>query len=85
MSHDIQNECLKIMALHIVRDIAKSIRESACFAIMADECTDLANKEQFTICIRWVSHDLKDYEHNVAGLSLYLLPFRYHLLHHTGS
>ena len=24
---------------------------------MADECTDLANKEQFTICIRWVSHD----------------------------
>lgn len=62
MCHDIQNECLKIMALHIVRDIAKLIRESACYAIMADECTDLSNKEQFTICIRWVGHDLKDHE-----------------------
>ena len=29
---------------------------------MADECTDIDNKEQFTICIRWVSQDLQDYE-----------------------
>lgn len=29
---------------------------------MADECTDVANKEQFTICIRWVGQDLQDHE-----------------------
>ena len=29
---------------------------------MADECSDVANKEQFTICIRWVDQDLQDHE-----------------------
>ena len=29
---------------------------------MADECTDTSNKEQFTICIRWVDKDLVDHE-----------------------
>ena len=61
-SHDIQNECLQIMALQILREVSKKIRSSACFTIMADECTDIANKEQFTICIRWVGEDLLDHE-----------------------
>ena len=34
---------------------------------MADECTDVANKEQFTICIRWVDDSLTDHE-DVIGL-----------------
>ena len=29
---------------------------------MADECTDVANKEQFTICIRWVGEYMQDHE-----------------------
>ena len=29
---------------------------------MADECTDKSNKEQFTICMRWVGEDLQDHE-----------------------
>ena len=29
---------------------------------MADECNDVANKEQFSICIRWVSDNLQDHE-----------------------
>ena len=29
---------------------------------MADECTDVTNKEQFTICIRWVGEDMQDHE-----------------------
>ena len=41
---------------------------------MADECTDIANKEQFTICIRWVGEDLQDHEdfiglYEVAGIN----------------
>ena len=34
---------------------------------MADECTDIANKEQFVICIRWVDNTLTDHE-DVIGL-----------------
>ena len=29
---------------------------------MADECTDVANEEQFTICIRWVGEDMQNHE-----------------------
>ena len=58
-SHDIQNECLKIMAL---RALSKEICESSCYTIMADECTDTSNKEQFTICIRWIDENLIDHE-----------------------
>ena len=62
LSHHIQNECLQIMALQILRQVTKNISGSACFTIMADECSDVANKEQFTICIRWVDQDLQDHE-----------------------
>ena len=50
------------MALQIVQQIADKIRKSLCYSIMADECTDIANKEQFTICIRWVDSSLQDHE-----------------------
>ena len=62
LSHQIQNECLQIMALQILRQVSKNISDSACYTIMADECPDIANKEQFTICIRWVGQDLQDHE-----------------------
>ena len=61
-SHDIQNECLQIMALQILREVSLSVRDSRCYSIMADVCTDTANKEQFTIVVRWVSEDLQDHE-----------------------
>ena len=50
--HDIQDEFLKILALQIVQAISGNIRDSGCFTIMADKCTDILNKEQFTVCIR---------------------------------
>ena len=34
---------------------------------MADECTDISNKEQFIITIRWVEEDLQEHE-NFIGL-----------------
>ncbi len=54
-SHDVQNECLQLMALNIIRQLSLDIRTSQFYTIMADECTDVSNHEQFTICIRWVS------------------------------
>ena len=37
-SHDIQNECLKTMALQILRKVCQNIQASGCYSIMADEC-----------------------------------------------
>ena len=57
-SSAIQNEILKDMAMHILRPIVKNIKKSSYYSIMADETTDIINKEQFVICIRWVDNDL---------------------------
>ena len=67
MSSDIQNECLQIMALSILRQISANIIRNGFFTIMADECTDIANKEQFVVCIRWVDETLTDHE-DVIGV-----------------
>ena len=37
---------------------------------MADECTDIANKKQFTICIRWVDSSLQDHD-DFIDLTMY--------------
>ena len=41
--------------MHILRPILKNIKESS---IMADETTDIINKEQFVICICRADNDL---------------------------
>ena len=65
-SSTIQNEILKDMAVHILRPIVKYIKKSSYYSIMADEITDIINKEQFVICIRWVDNDLNGNEHFVG-------------------
>ena len=52
-SHEIQNEIIAIMANYVIRDLVSEIR-GGFFSIMCDEYTDISNKEQLTICIRWV-------------------------------
>ena len=64
MSSDIQNECLQLMALSI---LSFKIGTNGFFAVMADECTDIYNKEQFAVCIRWVDDSFVDHE-EVIGL-----------------
>ena len=66
-SGEIQNEFLEIMALHILRQICSDIAKNGFFTIMADECIDVSNKEQFVICIRWVDNTLTSHE-DVIGL-----------------
>lgn len=59
-THDIQNECLQIMALKILREVSHSVRHHLpFFSIMADECTHIGNTEQFTIVLKWVTEDLQ--------------------------
>ena len=61
-SPQIQNEILKVMALHVVRQIATSIRQAKFFTIMADEVTDCSNKEQVAICFRTVDNNFEPQE-----------------------
>jgi len=48
-SHDIQDDILRKMARKVLTDIGDNIRDGGFFSVMADECTDCSNKEQFTI------------------------------------
>ena len=68
VSHDIQNELLKVMALAVLRDIFHSIHESTFYSIMCDECTDASNKEQLVICIRWIRNSDLEVHEDVIGL-----------------
>ena len=61
-SPEVQNECLQLMALHILHSVSRHIAECPCYSVMADECTDCSNKEQFTVCIRWEDEELKEHE-----------------------
>ena len=59
---DHQNEIIKLMALSILRSIAKEINEAGFYVIMADEVTDKSNKEQFIIFFPWVDGNLEVHE-----------------------
>ena len=50
----IQNEILKILANSILREILDNVRGNI-FSIMADQYTDVLNKEQLTFCesVKW--------------------------------
>lgn len=59
---DAQNEMIQIMALSILRDIAQNIRNSVFYSIMADETTDVSNREQFVLVLRHVDEKLLAHE-----------------------
>ena len=62
VSGDIQNEMLQVMALNILRKVASEIRSAEFFSIMIDETTDISNKEQVVLCIRWLDTKLESHE-----------------------
>ena len=41
--------------------MSAGIQASQYYSITADECSDIATKEQFTICLRWVDDNLDDH------------------------
>ena len=50
------------MSHNILREVGDNIKKAKWFSILADECRDIANKEQLTICLRWVDDDLEPHE-----------------------
>ena len=49
------------MANHVICDLVSEIR-AGFFSIICDKNTDISNKEQLTICIRWVDKELEAHE-----------------------
>ena len=60
-SRDIQNEIIKIMAHQQQRDLVNDIGSNF-FSIIADEYTVISNKEQLSICLRWVDENRDAHE-----------------------
>ena len=50
---------LQIMALQILRDIAKNIQSTEIYSILVDETS---NNEQMVLCMRWVDENLIPHE-----------------------
>ena len=63
-SHDPQNEILQLAANSIVRDIVSEVKGGKChwFSLIADEYSDVANKEQLSINVRWIDDNLDPHE-----------------------
>ena len=70
-SHDIQNEILKVMSVHLLREIATSLQLSSFITIMMDETTDVSNKQQATIVFRLVTDEFAVHE---EFLGMYEMP-----------
>ena len=66
-SPQIQNELIKIMAVHVLRAIVTSVQDAKYFSLMADEVTDVSNKEQVVVCLRSVDDNLEPSE-NFVGI-----------------
>ena len=56
-SPDIQNELIELCGAEILNSLVDACKRSPCFAIIADECTDKATKEQLSLCLRFHDHE----------------------------
>ena len=70
MSPDIVNDQIKLIADSVLTNIIADIRKVHWFSIIADEATDVSNKEQLTVCIRWVDDDFCIYEDPIELIQL---------------
>jgi hypothetical protein len=71
MSPEIINELIKLMGNELLRQLLVKIRNATWFAILADETADIANLEQLSLSIRWVT---KDYEIHEDFIGLVHVP-----------
>ena len=54
-SHEIQNDIVKVMAMHVARDMATCLQLSPFLAVMVDETADVSNHEQMTVVVRSIT------------------------------
>ena len=69
MHNDIQNELIELMAKQVLTKKLESTRSSKFFGIIADEYTDISNKELLSMCFRWIK-DIRGHENFVGYYEL---------------
>lgn len=57
ISPEIQNEVIEVCGNLVQKKLVQEINSSDCFAILADETMDISGKEQFSLCIRYISQN----------------------------
>ena len=62
LSHDVINEMISLMSNQVLRKLLSEIREAQFYSLIADEATDVANKEQLCMTIRWVDKSFEIHE-----------------------
>jgi hypothetical protein len=62
ISGDIQNELLSLMHNDLLRQILKQVKQSPYFGVIVDETTDISTTEQVSICLRYLTEDMKPAE-----------------------
>ena len=62
LSSEILNEMLSLMAQAVTIKLLKNICEASIYSLIADEATDISNKEQLCISILWVDPLLNIHE-----------------------
>ena len=58
-SKTIQNQIINVVGDKITDEIVKGVKESKFFSVLADEATDVSNKEQMSLVLRYVDENLK--------------------------
>ena len=66
MHNDIQNELIELMAKQV---LAKKLRSSNIFGIIAGKYTDMPNEELLSMCFKWIK-DLRVHENFVRYYEL---------------
>ena len=69
MSNDIQNELIQLMVKQVLTKKLESVRSGTFFGIMADEYTDISNKQLLSMCFQWIE-DLRVHEDFVGYYEL---------------
>ena len=61
-SASIQNDLIKLTAVHIMRNISEKLHSSPFISIMIDETTDITNQEQVTVVMRRIDENFDVHE-----------------------
>ena len=62
----IQNEIIEVMTLGVLKQISSNFQNALVCTMMADESSDVSNKKQVVVCIRWVDDELIAHEEFVG-------------------
>ena len=73
LSHDIMNKQIEMIGKSLLHVILENVRKCTppWYSLIGDKATDVANREQFNLSIRWVDNN---YEIHEDPLGVFWLP-----------